>query len=137
MNLLHRIQALSFQGLAVHSINIERGSAVEDGLHVLDSRSPGLLDEQVAQCRHGQVEERVEDERVAAPGPDHVRSHEREHEVEQPLRRDGHGSADFADASWENLQLGISTGFSMHRRGGWSHLSSVRPWQWAPTELVN
>jgi len=53
--------------LPMHSLNIKRGFAVEDRLHILDAFAPRLLQEQEDQRRHNDVENGVESECVASP----------------------------------------------------------------------
>lgn len=92
--------------LLPRQLDVKSRPTMENRLHLLDALALRLFQEQENERRHGDIEDRVEGEGVAAPGGDHVGCHEGEEEVEEPLRGDADGGADFADAGGEDLKRG-------------------------------
>lgn len=68
-----------------HRFIVERSSRVEDCLHLFEGATFCLFQEDEDHNSHDDVETCVEEECVGAPCCDHVRRHEREEEVEEPL----------------------------------------------------
>lgn len=83
---MHTDRLLGLNSLSAHSIDVKLRLAVEDRLHLFDTSTLSLLEEEEDKRGHHNVQDRIEQEDIRAHLRDHVGSDKRVHEVEEPLR---------------------------------------------------
>ena len=127
-NFLRMALKLPLHPLLPRQLHVKSRPTMENRLHLLNALPLRFFQKQVNERRHGDVEDRVEGEGVAAPGGDHVRRDEGEEEVEEPLRGDADGGADFADAGGEDLKRGSALSECVvWVEEWWAYFRCIRP----------
>lgn len=105
---LHPNSFLRLNRLPPYSIHIKLRLTIEDRLHLLDTSTLGLLEEEKHKRGHHNIQNGVKQKDVRAHLRDHVGCDERVHEIEEPLRGDAYRAAHLSDAGWEDLGWMVS-----------------------------